>query len=158
MIVRKKFLPLLFVCLLGCNEVAKLPNSYSGKVVYVIDGDTIDVLFDGETERIRFADIDCPEGDQPFGDSATKFVSELCLFKNVTVKNQGERDVHGGLIATIIVNDSVNVNFELVRSGLAWHYKEYSDKKEFSDMEIEARKNCLGLWIDSDATPPWDWR
>ena len=41
-----------------------LGKNYTARVVYVVDGDTIDVLFqDGTKERIRILGIDCPETD-----------------------------------------------------------------------------------------------
>ena len=47
------------------------------KVIKIVDGDTIDVLTDDqETIRLRFNGIDTPERGQPFGNNATKFVSD----------------------------------------------------------------------------------
>lgn len=47
------------------------------KVIKTIDGDTIDVLTaDKKTIRLRFNGIDTPERGQPFGNNATKFVSD----------------------------------------------------------------------------------
>lgn len=154
----KKYIIFLLSFLLSCSSPAKLPTTFQGEVTHVVDGDTIDVLYNANSYRIRLADIDCPEDDQPFGDSATKFVSDLCLSKLVTVENKGEWDMYGRLIATIIVRDTLNVNLALVKMGLAWHYKQYSDKKEYSDIEEEARKKHIMLWSDSNAIAPWDWR
>ncbi len=43
----------------------------TGKVVRIVDGDTLDLLIDEEdspkTKRIRLQGIDCPEGGQPWG-------------------------------------------------------------------------------------------
>ena len=48
-------------------------GEFPGKVIKVIDGDTIDVLTDdNETIRIRLYGIDCPERGQPFGNNATQ--------------------------------------------------------------------------------------
>lgn len=41
--------------------------SFTGKLVKVLDGDTVEVMHDGKAERIRLAQIDCPEKNQPFG-------------------------------------------------------------------------------------------
>ncbi len=38
--------------------------TFSGKVVRVLDGDTIEVLVDKEPIRVRLADIDCPMPSQ----------------------------------------------------------------------------------------------
>jgi endonuclease YncB( thermonuclease family) len=56
---------------------AKIPVNVTGKVIKVIDGDTIDVLTeDKETIRIRFSAIDTPERGQPFGNNATRMLVE----------------------------------------------------------------------------------
>jgi endonuclease YncB( thermonuclease family) len=50
-------------------------DRFSGKVIRVIDGDTISVLKDKEPVRIRLYGIDCPEKKQAFGKKAKQFTS-----------------------------------------------------------------------------------
>ena len=48
------------------QPVAANPGEFTGKVIKVVDGDTVDVLTgDKETIRIRLNGIDCPERVQP---------------------------------------------------------------------------------------------
>ena len=47
---------------------------------------------------------------------------------------------------------------ELLRAGLAWHYKRYSKEEELAVLEDEARANKVGLWTDPHPVPPWEWR
>ena len=48
---------------------------------------------------------------------------------------------------------------ELVKRGLAWHYKQYSDDQRFADDEDNARLKKLGLWGGSHRPiAPWEWR
>jgi len=154
----KRHILFLLLTFFGCSSPVKLPPTFKAKVVTVIDGDTVDILFNDQSYRIRLADIDCPETDQPFGDEATEFVSDECLSDSVTIETEGEWDTYGRLIATIFVQDTININLELVKRGLAWHYKQYSDNQEFSDTEDEARNKHVMLWSDSNAIAPWDWR
>jgi micrococcal nuclease len=44
-----------------------LAADFSGPVVGVIDGDTIEVLHSQHPERIRLNGIDCPEKGQAYG-------------------------------------------------------------------------------------------
>lgn len=68
-------------------------SDFTGKVVGVIDGDTIDVLHNGQAERIRLAGIDCPEKGQAFGKKAKDFTSSHAFGKQVTVKaHKKDRD------------------------------------------------------------------
>src|SRR5436190_24241860 len=50
---------------------------FTGKVVKVTDGDTIHVLLDKETHKIRLLHIDAPESKQAFGTKANKRVDVL---------------------------------------------------------------------------------
>jgi endonuclease YncB( thermonuclease family) len=43
------------------------PGEFSGPVVSVLDGATIDVRHNGQSERIRLNGIDAPEMGQPYG-------------------------------------------------------------------------------------------
>ena len=52
-----------------------LAAAFTGQVVGVIDGDTIDVLHNGQAERIRLNGIDCPEKKQAYGKKAKQFTS-----------------------------------------------------------------------------------
>jgi endonuclease YncB( thermonuclease family) len=47
---------------------------FSGPVVFVLDGDTIEVLHNGQAERIQLHGIDCPEKGQAYGKRAKQEV------------------------------------------------------------------------------------
>ncbi|TRW24795.1 nuclease [Flavobacterium zepuense] len=132
---------------------------FTGKVIGIKDGDTFEVLYDGASERIRLADIDCPEKSQAFGKNARQYASDLCFGKTVTVSSNGKRDRYNRIVGTIVTKDGVNVNEALLKAGLAWHYKQYSkNHPELSDLEEQARQSQLGLWADKKPVAPWDWR
>jgi len=133
-------------------------TTFTGKVTAIKDGDTFEVLFDGQPEKVRLADIDCPEKSQAFGKNAKQYASDLCFGKEVTVISTGKRDRYKRVVGTIITADSINVNREMIKAGYAWHYKQYSKSKELSQVEDEAREAHAGLWGDAHAQAPWEWR
>ena len=47
---------------------------------------------------------------------------------------------------------------ELVRAGLAWHYREHSRDPRLAAAEAEARLTKRGLWTLADPQPPWEYR
>jgi endonuclease YncB( thermonuclease family) len=49
---------------------AVLASEFTGPVVSVLDGDTLEVLHNHHPERIRLSGIDCPEKGQAFGKRA----------------------------------------------------------------------------------------
>lgn len=150
------FLPLIF--LLPLN-ILSASNKFelSGKVISIKDGDTIVILNNNKQTVIRLAHIDCPEKNQPFGTAAKKFVSQLCFSKNVIV-NGSSFDRNKRLIAEVFLPDGKNLNQELVKAGLAWHFKKYSSSLEYARLEQIARTKNIGLWSESNPIPPWLWR
>ncbi len=135
-------------------------NQTSYKVIGVKDGDTFVLLIDGKMQTVRFAHIDCPEKKQPFGAKAKQFVSDACFGKYVTliINDKNKFDRNKRLIAEVILEDGKNLNKELVKNGLAWHFKKYSDSKEYNRLEKTARNNKIGIWSEPNPIAPWDWR
>ena len=148
----------LFAFLLfGCFRSSQLPECFIAKVIGVRDGDTIEVLAEDKPLIVRLADIDCPEKGQPFGLNAKKFTSNFCFGKHVTISSKGKYDRYHRLIATIAIDD-VLLNETLLVNGFAWHFKKYSDNGKYAELEKRARTMKAGLWADSLAIAPWDWR
>jgi micrococcal nuclease len=56
---------------------------FSGPVVSVPDGDTLEVLNGHHTECIRLSGIDCPEKGQAYGNNAKQATSALVFGKDV---------------------------------------------------------------------------
>jgi micrococcal nuclease len=133
-------------------------GTFGFKVIGIKDGDTFVVLIDGEEQVVRLEHIDCPEKKQPFGTKAKQFASDLCFGQFVHLNHKNKYDRNKRLLAEIILLNGININKELVNNGLAWHFKRYSDNQEYADLEKIARQNKIGIWSDTNPTPPWDWR
>lgn len=131
---------------------------FEGKVIGVKDGDTFEVLYDSIPERVRLAEIDCPEKSQPFGKNARQYASDLCFGKMVTVTSSGKRDRYGRVVGTITTADGINVNESLIKAGLAWHYTQYSKDESLAILQEEAKSAKRGLWADKSSVAPWEWR
>lgn len=140
------------------NKKSDFPLTFEGKVTSVKDGDTYKVLYNGSEITIRLAHIDCPEKKQAFGSKAKQFASDICFGKNVTVITEGKTDRNKRIIGEIILQSGTNVNKELLRNGMAWHFKKYSSDPLYARLEAEARKKRVGLWQDPNPIPPWSWR
>lgn len=134
-------------------------KTFTAKVIRILDGDTMEILYQKTPIKIRLAHIDCPEkrGTQPFGDNAKKALSELCFGQNVTVHAQNY-DRNKRLIAVVINVKKQVVNQEMIKQGMAWHFKRYSSDRLYDQLETEARRNKVGLWQELNPTPPWNWR
>ena len=112
---------LIFVLLLS---FPCLSWAWSGKVVGVTDGDTINVLNKGKEVKIRLYGIDCPEKGQAFGKKAEEFTSDMVFGKVVevgaiTIDHHGqtiggERSGHPLAVTDVFVCFLVRCKDELV--------------------------------------------
>ena len=104
----------------------------------VSDGNTVTVLHNGKGERIRLHGIDYPVKRQAFGKRAKQFTSNLVFAKTVTVQVL-DRDRYGRTVGVVLLPDGRSLNHELVRAGLAWMYRRYTNDQSLTDLEQEAR-------------------
>jgi len=134
--------------------------SFIAKIIRILDGDTVEILYEKLTIKVRLEHIDAPEkrGKQPYGNAAKKALSELCFGQTVTISSTGEFDRYGRLIGEIYNDQGLNVNKEMVHLGMAWHFKKYSDDMSYNALEKEARRSKRGLWQEPNAIAPWDFR
>jgi endonuclease YncB( thermonuclease family) len=145
------------ICLLFTQCKSKSnPDIITGKIIKVHDGDTYDLLLeDNTTLRIRMEGIDAPEKGMPFCRVSKKYLSELCHDKTINVQKTTE-DHHGRIVAYSYLEDGRELSREMLKAGLAWHYKEYNSEKELADLELDAQKAKRGLWIYDNPMSPWE--
>lgn len=164
-----KILSLLFFFTIGTHISHASSASKSGaaqlslkaKVIGIKDGDTVEVLYYQLPLVIRLEHIDSPEKKQPFGTVAKQKLSALAFGKTITLISKGKKgstDGRGRIIAELYTNEKTCLNNEMVKAGLAWHYKKYSSDPEYAQLEIAARKKKIGLWSDKNPLAPWLFR
>lgn len=149
--------------LLLCLPLAAWSAELKGRVVVVVDGDTLVVLDSSNTQhKIRLAGIDCPERKQPWGQRAKQALSDQVFNNQVTVE-WDKVDRYGRTVGKILTDDR-DVNLALVRDGMCWWYRKYAgeqspvDRGLYEAAETAARDKRRGLWTDPDPVPPWEWR
>jgi endonuclease YncB( thermonuclease family) len=158
----KRWFSLILVFIAWLSATSAMATTMTGVVFVVIDGDT--VLFKPDHAhvasrtfmKLRLADIDAPEKEQPQGDVATRVLTELVLNQHVEVDIVAT-DSYGRSIARIQMG-AVQVNVELVRRGVAWASTRARSDAALMDAQGEARRERRGLWQAADPTPPWVWR
>lgn len=86
----------------------------------IIDGDTFRL---NGGDRLRLLGIDCPEKGEPYYDSAVFFAEAMALGKTAGIGySHRQRDRYGRLLGYVYVDDSIFVNAEIIRHGLAHVY------------------------------------
>lgn len=153
----------IFVLALGWVATVSCAAELVGRVVGVLDGDTIDVLTPAKIQvRIRLAGIDAPEKRQAFGNAAKQKLSDLVFARQVTV-DWTKTDRYKRTIGKVLVN-GVDANLRMVETGMAWHYKQYAkeqspaDRRLYAAAEEGARARRVGLWRDASPVAPWTFR
>ena len=64
----------------------------------------------------------------------------------------------------VVMLDGVDINLEQVRSGMAWVYEKYivnsspEIQTNYRAAQERAQSLPLGLWIDPNPIPPWEFR
>lgn len=128
-----------------------------GKVIRVLDGDTIDVLQDKNPVRIRLANIDAPEKKQAYGRWSANQLKGLVAAQPVTVKYT-QTDRYGRIIGRVFTTNGTEASRFMVQSGAAWVYERYNADRTLPELQREAQAHKRGLWADSNPVPPWKWR
>jgi endonuclease YncB( thermonuclease family) len=132
-------------------------ETVSGKVVGVSDGDSLTLLVQGNRQiKVRLEGIDAPETGQEFSRNSKEGLSRLVFGREISLRVTGN-DRYERTLGVVFV-EGVNANLALVRQGLAWHYKKYSDDHELAQAEVDARAARSGLWAGFDPIPPWEYR
>jgi|GEM_PF-1234503 len=141
-------------CYYGCeNGACKQVNVTKFIVSRVIDGDTFEL---NTGDRVRLILIDAPESDEKCYLEAKTRLQQLVLNKEVRLeKDVSETDKYGRLLRYVYV-DSIFVNYQLVREGLAYAYPYPPDLKyqaQIEQAEELAREEATGcLWKTEEET------
>lgn len=143
---------ILFFC------ISLFSAEMTGKVVGIYDGDTITIIDDLDQGKfkIRLYGIDAPEKKQDFGQKAKQHLSSLIFNKVVKIKFT-EIDRYGRIVGKIFLND-IEINIEMLKAGLAWHYSRYDQTSTYINAEKQARTEKRGIWSIKNSIPPWEYR
>ena len=139
------------------------PNTAT--VTKVVDGDTIDVRYDGDTHRVRLLNVNTPESVDPdkpvecLGPEASHWLEErLSVGTEVRLeRDQEKRDRYDRELAAVFVGDEL-INAEIARAGYGVPMSVGSNTKYLSQVEAaqaEAQSAGRGLYSTTlDCTIP----
>jgi endonuclease YncB( thermonuclease family) len=127
------------------------------RVVGVHDGDTVTCLDESnQQQKVRLAEIDAPEIGQDYGKVSREVLAEMVFGKTVEVTEDG-KDRYGRWIGHLSSN-GVDVNRQMIATGNAWHYGDYSRDTSLAALQSQAQSQRLGLWAQPSPVAPWDFR
>ena len=111
----------------------------SGTVTSVIDGDTLEV----NGNAVRFALVDTPKMKYD-GGQALSFLEQICPVGSPVLIDQDDQqleDAYGRVLGMVYCND-LNVNKELLDSGLGDLYSAFCDQSEFATQPWAQKHGC----------------
>lgn len=113
----------------------------------VVDGDTLDVIFDVgfsmfRKERIRLDGIDTPESitsdahEKKFGLEAKEFLKDWISKQKTLRAKTTKDDKYGRILAQVYgdVDPTVSVNEQMISKGYAWSYTGGTKQKNFQQL------------------------
>ena len=126
--------------------------------IKVTDGDTVKGKYANELIRIRLAEIDAPELKQAFGLESKNCLKKIIKQSDCKVffkfKEKDRYKRHVGWL----YSEDLDINLEMVKRGCAWVYDRYAERKVLFKHQNLAKQNKLGLWKNTNAVKPSDWR
>ncbi len=137
---------------------SQAPNELLAEVMFVIDGDTIELDIDDQHERVRLIGIDTPETVsksvpvQCYGAEASEALKGLLPVGSLVRIERGEeaRDRYGRLLLYVYRHeDDLFVNQWLIEGGYAdsVSYAPNDDyARHFDNVRAEAKSAGRGLW------------
>lgn len=172
----------LVVIILGLSTNGFCAESWlEGKVMNIVDGDTIKVKLDVGRElavtlsyvdfseslektltTIRLSQIDAPELKQKNGPMIVQYLRRKILFKSVRIIESGTSGTAGLMNAQVWYEFEKgktwkNINEEMVEDGMAWVDK-FSFDEDLKRIEIKAQKDKKGIFQEDNPMPPWMFR
>lgn len=147
--------------------------SIMAKVQRIVDGDTIHVrlpddaqisgLGRGANVKVRIVGIDAPESCQAWGKESTKALRQMIPVGSVVLLRPTGVDKYGRLLSDVYAGESgndnqFNVAAAMVASGNAWNWVERFSSGRYAKEELAAQGGTKGLWSDSSAQRPSEFR
>lgn len=153
----------LFIVLAALMWLAQSASAATlqAKVIEVRSGNTLIVSNINRPISVRLKAVIPPEVGQPFNEAAREHLKALVLDKTVTIEYSHLAD--GYLEAKVLLN-GVDIGSQMLRDGVAWydHALDYelnqNDRELYAQCENAAHAEKRGLWADSAAVAPWEYR
>lgn len=129
------------------------------RVTRVVDGDTIEIIYNGEKQKVRLIGLNTTESKDPrkkvqcFSREASDEMSSLVSDKEIRLETgamSDNRGYYGRLLRYVYLPNGTHVNAWMVKNGYGYAYTKYpfSKMEQFKTYQQQAREEKLGLWAD----------
>ena len=138
-------------------KLACIPNNpaQTGKVLSVIDGNTVKVLINGFAYNVRFIGVQLST-NKYFATLAAVTNNGMSFAKQVTLIPDGvDKDSHGYLLRYVLVGDKMPA-LELLKQGIVSTVDippDFACAQTFKDAQQAAQDQHLGIWVSTQTAP-----
>lgn len=131
-----------------------------GKVSDVFDGESIAILSQTHTLKVKLIGVAAPDKNQTYASVAQQHLADLILNKFVVVKYSAMRD--GYLVGQVMLGE-MDVCAQMLRDGVAWYKPAEGDlsqpeREMYEASQAAARNERRGLWQEASPLSPWEFR
>ena len=128
-----------------CADPARMEHA---RPTHIVDGDTLDVVLDGKTERVRIFGIDTPERGEPCFREASARLGQLAGSEVRLLPDRRARDPNGRLLRYVYTPSGESIDARLIAEGLAHAWtRDGALRDALVALETQARASRTGcLW------------
>jgi micrococcal nuclease len=143
----------------GTVSLVSAAPETTATVTAIVDGDTIDVDYDGSSHRVRLLNVDAVEAEECLGQEATDHLAQILpAGSDVVLRFDKEKlDRYDRELAGVFLNDSL-INAEIARAGYGVAVVFEPNELFYDDvLEAEEDAEAAGLGVFSaepDCTLP----
>ena len=130
---------------------ALFTNKKDASLISCVDGDTMVLMIENKSEKVRLLAVDTPERNQPYYRVASDFTCNL-LKDSTTLQIEMDKnatyDSYERLLAWVWVDDEL-LQSRLVGYGLAkvaYLYDEYKYTSQLQNIQQQAKFKKINLW------------
>jgi endonuclease YncB( thermonuclease family) len=137
------------------KKIPTLPEEIKAEVREIVDGDTIDMIYDGHRYPVRLVGTNSPEKGETAYSSAKKWLSDQIFGKTVTIKIDQKHPIdtkYNRILGTIWYSGK-DINMESIRKGWAYYYpveaNKFTDAWAYEQAQKDAEAENRGIWAGS---------
>lgn len=118
------------------------------EVAYIVDGDTFEVVIDGNSYRVRLFGVDTPEFGQRCYNEAREAARRLLQRGTYLESDVRDRDSYGRLLRYAFDIEGASIDAALVAQGYGYAWRRDGKYRDWIvSIEAEAKENRVGcLW------------
>lgn len=159
MVTNLKMTPVLLLAILLCAFSASGQVTMSGKVVDVIDGDTVVIEIPSGKFEATLQFIETPTREQAMFETVKQHLRQLVFGKSVVFR--ARTISYEASTGQLTLND-IDMSEQMLRDGAAWHIpmrftaQQSDEHARYASQEAAARKEDRGIWSAKTLKPSWE--